>query len=159
MLNSAMGMPFLSSSSSPLPPHPLLLLSAVLGIELRALCILSKDSATGYISSWAKDGSLSDFTLTCPHIRRQAIYRPTSPFTSVCLSVGEDRASTRSLGQILSSFSCSTCRYQRHLSVELRAVYSMRSYSSTQPQLPENWNFIAREGSLFPARPTPHPRR
>lgn len=35
-----------------------------------------------------------------------------SPFTSVCLSVGDERARTRSLGQILSSFSCSTCEHQ-----------------------------------------------
>lgn len=35
------------------------------------------------------------------------------PFTRVCLSVGDERASTRSLGQILSSCSCSTCQEQQ----------------------------------------------
>lgn len=39
--------------------------------------------------------------------------RRASPLTSVCLSVGEDRASTRSLGQILSMRSCSICAWWR----------------------------------------------
>lgn len=84
------------------------------GIELRVLCILSKLSATGHIFSVAKDGSLSVITLAYPHPWQAHTHRLPSPFTRVCLSVGEDRASTRSLGQILSSFSCSTCQYQRY---------------------------------------------
>lgn len=40
----------------------------MLGIELRALGILSKFSATGHISSMAKDGSLSVFPLDCQHL-------------------------------------------------------------------------------------------
>lgn len=51
--------------------------------------------------------------LVCLPLSQAPAQEPTSPFTSVCLSVGEDRASTRSLGQILSSFSCSTCN-SRH---------------------------------------------
>ena len=61
----------------------------------------------------------------------------TSPFTSVCLSVGEDRARTRSLGQILSSFSCSTCQYQNIPgSVKLRtAIQENLSF----PYTPSCW--------------------
>lgn len=102
MPNSSMGKPFLFFFGG-------------VGIELRALYILGKFSATGHISSMAKDGTLSVFPLACPHLRQAHTHRLTSPFTRVCLSVGDDRASTRSLGQILSSFSCSTCQYQKHL--------------------------------------------
>ena len=61
-------------------------------------------------------GSLSVLALVCLPLSQAPAQEPTSPFTSVCLSVGEDRASTRSLGQISSSFSCSTCS-SRHTRV------------------------------------------
>lgn len=48
----------------------------------------------------------------CSHLLQASGQELSSPFTSVCLSVGDDRARTRSLGQILSSFSCSTCQHQ-----------------------------------------------
>lgn len=125
-----------------------ILLGLGLGLELRALCILSKHSATDYISSLAKDGSLSDFTLVFPPFW-QAIYRRTSPFTNVCLSVGEDRASTRSLGQILSSFSCSTCQYQRHLyQSDSEQLIQENLTPPHDPSFQEYWNFIAMEGPL-----------
>lgn len=55
---------------------------------------------------------LSVFAPACCHLPQAPGQEPSSPFTSVCLSVGDDRARTRSFGQILSSFSCSTCQQQ-----------------------------------------------
>lgn len=49
------------------------------------------------------------------------------PLTSVCLSVGEDLARTRSLGQTLSMRSCSTCP-------------SMHTQRDTHRQTNDNWN-------------------
>ena len=46
------------------------------------------------------------------------LWRTTLPLTRVCLSVGEDRASTRRLGQTLSRRSCSTwCSEEQSVTV------------------------------------------
>lgn len=55
----------------------------------------------------------------------------TSPLTSVCLSVGEDRASTRSLGQTLSIRSCSTWDTNERTSVCEGGLDSFLSSSSS----------------------------
>lgn len=53
------------------------------------------------------------------------------PLTSVCLSVGEERANTRSLGQTLSMRSCST--YGRHAYYKPLGQSELSQYHSLLP--------------------------
>lgn len=57
---------------------------------------------------------LPGYTGASKRARRGNPSRASSPLTRVCLSVGDERARTRSLGQTLSRRSCSTYRWWNH---------------------------------------------
>lgn len=67
-----------------------------------------------------------------------------SPFTSVCLSVGDDLASTRSFGQILSILSCSIYKFLSRLKCAKTSLSSKSASCHIHPWFlthgPKTWD-------------------
>lgn len=70
-------------------------------------CAVKDDNSGGFVTVKSKQMMCSNTFIPDFHPHKSSLH---PPFTKVCLSVGEERASTRSFGQILSIRSCSICR-------------------------------------------------